>query len=58
MFFRHFIVPSYDDWHVMAAGSPIPEDPNLTKIVAFAVRDISYKNKRKLGSKFEPQSRR
>ena len=47
--FRSFLDPSFDDWHVMVAEAPSLEDPNVMKLVAFAVWEISYKNKRKVG---------
>ena len=52
------IDPSYDDWRVMVAEAPSLKNPDVTKIVAFAVWDISYKNKRTHGSEYKSRSRR
>ena len=57
LLFQFFIDPSYDDWHVMVAKAPSLEDPNVTKIVAFAVWDVSYVNKRKHGQDYKPLNR-
>jgi len=58
LLFQHFIDPGFDDWHVMVADAPSLHDPNVTRIVAFAVWDVSYRNKRKHGSTYVPQNRR
>ena len=57
LLFEHFIRPDYDDWHVMAAESPGDEHSHPSKIVAFAVWDVSYRNKRKNGPDYLPQNR-
>jgi hypothetical protein len=56
--FRLFIDPAIDDWQVMVAEAPSIEEPHVSKIVAFAVWDISYINKAKHGSDcYQAQSR-
>lgn len=58
MLYQYFINPGFDDWHLMVADAPSIDNPNVTRIVAFAVWDISYRNKRKHGSTYVPQNRR
>ncbi|KAL8791916.1 MAG: hypothetical protein Q9195_005492 [Heterodermia aff. obscurata] len=56
LLFENFIMPDYDDWHVMVAESPGEEPSHQSKIVAFAVWDVSYRNKRKNGRGYVPQN--
>ena len=48
--------PKYSDSHVMVAEAPSLEDVTVTKIVAYAVWDVSYRNKRQYGSQYKSQS--
>ena len=57
LLFQYFIQESYDDWHVMVAESAAGDDITVTKIVAFAVWDVSYVNKRKHGPTYKAQNR-
>lgn len=58
LLFQHYIDPDFDDWDVMVADAPSLQSPNTTVIVAYAVWDSSYRNKRKHGSTYVPQNRR
>ncbi|KAH0557019.1 hypothetical protein GP486_005191 [Trichoglossum hirsutum] len=51
--FQLYIDPRYDDWRVMVAEAPSLENPSVTKIVAVAVWDVTYINKRKHGRDYE-----
>lgn len=55
---RHLLDPSNDDWHVMLAEAPSLEDPSVIKIVAYAIWDVSYRNKRRFGSVYQPSDRK
>lgn len=57
LLFQFFIDPSYDDWHVMVAEAPSLEDSSVIKVVAFAVWDVLFVNKRKHGGTYKPQNR-
>jgi hypothetical protein len=57
LFFKYLIDPSYEDWVVMVAESPSVEDSSVSNIVAFAVWDISYINKRKHGPSYKAKHR-
>lgn len=58
LLFQFFIDPSYDDWHVMVAEAPSIDDPQVSRIVAFAVWEVSYINKAKHGAGcYRPQNR-
>lgn len=50
------ISPKYSDFHVMVAEAPSLEDGTVTKVIAFAVWDVSHRNKRQYGSEYESQS--
>ena len=47
------VSPKYSDYHVMVAEAPSLEDVTVTKIVAYAVWDVSYRNKRQYGSQYK-----
>lgn len=57
LFVQCLIDPSYEDWLVMVAESPSVEDGGVAKIVAFAVWDVSYVNKRKYGPCYQRKNR-
>lgn len=48
--------PKYSDYHVMVAEAPSLEDATVTKVVAYAVWDVSYRNKRQYGSEYKSQN--
>ena len=50
------VSPKYPDSHVMVAEAPSLEDVTITKIVAYAVWDVSYRNKRQYGSQYKSQN--
>jgi hypothetical protein len=56
MLFEYFLDPEWDDWTVMVIEAPSNEDPNVSKIVAFSVWDISYIKVLK-NPEYEPQNR-
>lgn len=56
LLYEEFISPANDDWHVMLAEAKSPDDSS--KIVGFAVWDVSFANKAKMGPSYEPQNRR
>ena len=51
-----WISPKYSDFHVMVAEAPSVEDMTMTKVIAYAVWDVSYRNKRQYGSKYKSQN--
>ena len=51
-----WISPKYSDFHVMVAEAPSLEDVTVTKVIAYAVWDVSYRNKRQYGSKYKSQN--
>ena len=51
-----WISPKYSDFHVMVAEAPSLEDVTVTKVIAYAVWDVSYPNKRQYGSKYKSQN--
>ncbi len=51
-----WISPKYTDFHVMVAEAPSLEDVTVTKVIAYAVWDVSYRNKRQYGSKYKSQN--
>ena len=51
-----WISPKYSDFHVMVAEAPSLEDMTMTKVVACAVWDVSYRNKRQHGFKYKSQN--
>ena len=50
--FELFFRPEYDDWEVMVA-----EAPSSQRVVAYAIWNVSYKNKRVYGPGYRPQNR-
>ena len=48
-----WISPEYSDFHVMVAEAPSLEDATVNKVIAYAVWDVSYRNKRQYGSQYE-----
>ena len=54
MLFHNFVDPANDDWLVMVVKAPDSYKESAAKIVAFAVWDVSYRNKSKFGSSYEP----
>ena len=54
---HHLLVsPKYSDYHVMVAEAPSLEDVTVSKIIAYAVWDVSYRNKRQYGSQYKSQN--
>ena len=54
---HHLLIsPKYSDFHVMVAEAPSLEDVTVPKVVAYAVWDVSYHNKRQYGSEYESQN--
>lgn len=54
---NHLLIsPKYPDFHVMVAEAPSLEDVTVTKVIAYAIWDVSYRNKRLCGSEYKPQS--
>ena len=51
-----WISPKYSDFHIMVAEAPSLEDVTMTKVVACALWDVSYRNKRQYGSKYKSQN--
>ena len=51
-----WISPEYSDFHVMVAEAPSLEDVTVTKVVAFAVWNVSYRNKRQYGSQYKSRN--
>ena len=49
-----WLSPKYPDLKVMVAEVPSGEDVTVTKVIAYAVWDVTYRNKRQQGSKYEP----
>ena len=54
---RYYIDPAHDDFHVVVAEAPSLEGLQVTKVVACAIWDVSYRNKRKYGSEYKQQER-
>ena len=55
--FHHLLIsPNYSDFHVMVAEAPSLEDVTVPKVVAYAVWDVSYRNKRQYGSEYKSQN--
>ena len=52
-----WISPKYSDFHVIVAESPSLEDATVTKVIAYAVWEVSYRNERQYGSRYESQKR-
>lgn len=60
MLLQHFLDPKLDDWVVMVVEDrqePRAKDQNA-RIVSFGVFDVSYKNKRKMGTGYQAQDRK
>lgn len=54
---HHLLIsPKYSDFDVMVAEAPSLEDVTVTKVVAYAVWDVSYCNKRQYGSQYKSQN--
>ncbi len=51
-----WISPKYSDYHMMVAEAPSLEDVTVTKVIAYAVWDVSYRNKRQYGSTYKSQN--
>lgn len=51
-----WISPKYSDYYVMVAEAPSLEDVTVKKAVAYAVWNVSYRNKRQYGSEYKPQN--
>ena len=51
-----WLSPKYSDFHVMVAEAPSLEDMTVTKVIAYAVWNVSYRNKRQYGPKHKPQN--
>lgn len=51
-----WISPEYSDYHVMVAEAPSLDDAYIKKVVACAVWNLSYRNKRQHGPKYKPKS--
>lgn len=51
-----WISPKYSDLHVMVAEAQSLEDVTVTKVIAFAVWNVSYRNKRQYGSEYKSPS--
>ena len=51
-----WISPKYSNFHVMVAEAPSLEDVTVTKVIAYAVWDVSYRNKRQYGSEYKSQN--
>ena len=51
-----WISPKYSDFDVMVAEAPSLEDVTATKVVAYAVWDVSYRNKRQYGAQHKSQN--
>jgi GNAT superfamily N-acetyltransferase len=49
LFFKFMIDPSYEDFEVRVLEAPRLDDPSTSMIVAFAVWDVTYINKRRHG---------
>ena len=57
MLVHHILIsPEYSDFHVMVVEAPSLEDVTVTKVIAYAVWDVSYRNKRQYGSKYKSQN--
>lgn len=56
LFHLLLVSPKYSDYHVMVAEAPSLEDVTVTKIIAYAVWDVSYRNKRQHGSQYKSQN--
>lgn len=52
LFFKLMVDPSYEDFEVNVLEAPSLEDPNILRIVAFAIWDVTYINKRRYGSDY------
>lgn len=57
LYVQNLLNPSHEDWWVMVAESPSVDDAGVAKIVAFAVWDVSYVNKRKHGPSYQSKKR-
>jgi len=55
MLYEQFTDPANDDWRVVVAEATSP-DNRQTEIVASSVWDVSYINKRRYGSLYQPQN--
>lgn len=54
---HHFWVsPKYSDFDIIVAEAPSLEDATVTKVIAYTVWDVSYRNKRQYGSQYKPQN--
>ena len=54
---HHLLIsPKYSDFDVMVAEAPSLEDVTATKVVAYAVWDVSYRNKRQYGAQHKSQN--
>ena len=51
-----FISPKYSDLDIMVAEAPSLEDATVPKVVAYAVWDVSYRNKRQYGPEYKSQN--
>lgn len=51
-----WISPKYSDFYVMVAEALSLEDGMATRVVAYAVWNVSYRNKRQYGSEYKPQN--
>lgn len=57
MLMQHFLDPKLDDWAVMVVEDRQKPDQDA-RIVSFGVFDVSYKNKRKMGTGYQTQDRK
>ena len=54
---HHLLIsPKYSNFHVMVAEAPSLEDVTVPKVVAYAVWDVSYRNKRQYGSEYKSRN--
>lgn len=56
MLLQCFLDPAFDDWAVMVVEDR--QEDQDARIVSFGVFDVSYKNKRKMGTGYQTQDRK
>jgi hypothetical protein len=60
LWFRFYLDPGHDDFRLVVAEAPPPEPKesgHATEMVAYALWDVSYLNRRKCGPDCKPQDR-
>jgi hypothetical protein len=57
LLFQFYLDPGHNDFRIMVAEAPKSESCPETKMVSYALWDVSFLNKRKYGPGYKPQDR-